>query len=92
MEMHLNSSLTLDDESRLAPRLLTVVGRMLESLPASYSLRIATATGNEFHHSHIVLGTGAGAAGASPEPVQQVPTARAVRDAPARRSRSRATT
>ena len=53
MDMHLNSSMTLDDESRLAPRLLAVIGQVLESLPVSYSLRIATAVGSEIRHSHI---------------------------------------
>ena len=58
MDMHLNSSMTLDDESRLAPRLLAVIGAVLESLPVSYSLRIATAVGNEIRHSHIARAPG----------------------------------
>ena len=58
MEMYLNSSMTLDDESRLAPRLLAVIGQVLKSLPVSYSLRIATAVGGEIRHSRIAVEPG----------------------------------
>jgi hypothetical protein len=52
MEIHLVSSLTPDDESRLAPRVLAAIGRVLDGLPVSYSVRIETAIGNAIHHSH----------------------------------------
>lgn len=52
MEIHLVSSLTSDDESRLAPAMLAAIGRVLERLPVSYSLRIQTAAGNAIHHNH----------------------------------------
>ena len=52
MEIHLISSLTPDDESRLAPRVLAAIGGVLDGLPVSYSVRIETAIGNAIHHSH----------------------------------------
>jgi len=52
MEIHLVSSLTPDDESRLAPRVLAAIGGLLEGLPVSYSVRIETAVGNAIHHNH----------------------------------------
>jgi hypothetical protein len=52
MEIHLVSSLTPDDESRLAPRVLAAIGGVLEGLPVSYSVRIETAFGNAIHHNH----------------------------------------
>jgi hypothetical protein len=52
MEIHLVSSLTPDDESRLAPRVLAAIGGVLESLPVSYSVRIETATGHAIYHNH----------------------------------------
>lgn len=52
MEIHLVSSLTPDDESRLAPRVLAAIGEVLERLPVSYSLRIETGLGNAIHHNH----------------------------------------
>jgi hypothetical protein len=52
MEIHLVSSLTPDDESRLAPAVLTAIGRILDRLPVTYSVRIETAGGNAIHHHH----------------------------------------
>jgi hypothetical protein len=52
MEIHLVSSLTPDDENRLAPRVLAAIGGVLEELPVSYSVRIETATGTAIHHNH----------------------------------------
>jgi hypothetical protein len=52
MQIHLISSLTPDDESRLAPRVLAAIGGVLDGLPVSYSVRIETAIGNAIHHSH----------------------------------------
>jgi hypothetical protein len=52
MEIHLVSTMTPDDESRLAPRVLAAIGELLERLPVSYSLRVETAIGNAIHHSH----------------------------------------
>lgn len=52
MEIHLISSLTPDDESRLAPSMLAAIGRILDRLPVSYSVRIETSAGNAIHHNH----------------------------------------
>jgi hypothetical protein len=52
MEIHLVSSLTPDDESRLAPKVLAAIGRVLDSLPVSYSVRIETALGDAIHRNH----------------------------------------
>ena len=60
MEIHLVSSLTPDDESRLAPKILTAIGGVLDSLPVSYSLRIETVIGNSIHHSHAAPHTDIG--------------------------------
>lgn len=52
MEIHLVSSLTPDDEGRLAPQLLTAIAGVLDGLPVSYSVRIQTALGDAIHHNH----------------------------------------
>jgi hypothetical protein len=52
MEIHLVSSLTSDDESRLAPEMLAAIGRVLDKLPVSYSVRIETVVGNAIHQHH----------------------------------------
>jgi hypothetical protein len=53
------SSLTPDDESRLAPRMLAAIGGILETLPVSYSVRIETAVGNSIYHSRTTTQNGA---------------------------------
>lgn len=52
MEIHVVSSLTPDDESRLAPKMLAAIGGVLDGLPVSYSVRIETAIGTAIHRSH----------------------------------------
>ena len=52
MEIHLVSSLTADDESRLAPQVLAALERILDRLPVTYCVRIETSSGNEIHRSH----------------------------------------
>lgn len=56
MEIHLVSSMTSDDENRLAPAVLTAIGRILDGLPVSYSVRIETVAGNAIHHNHTAAG------------------------------------
>jgi hypothetical protein len=51
MEIHLVSSLTPDDESRLAPQVLAAIGSVLDGLPVAYSVRIETAFGDAIHHN-----------------------------------------
>lgn len=57
MDIHLVSSLTSDDESRLAPAMLAAIGRILDRLPVSYSVRIETTGGNAIHHNHTATAT-----------------------------------
>ena len=56
MEIHLVSSLTSDDESRLAPSVMAAISRVLDRLPVSYSVRIETAAGNAIQHHHTARG------------------------------------
>jgi len=51
MEIHLVSSLTPDDESRLAAKVLAAIDAVLDSLPVSYSIRIETLVGNTIDRS-----------------------------------------
>lgn len=62
MEIHLVSSLTSEDENRLAPEMLAALERILDSLPVTYALRIETSCGSEIHRCH----TAAPLRGASP--------------------------
>ncbi|HEY3382183.1 MAG TPA: hypothetical protein VGK32_10475 [Vicinamibacterales bacterium] len=64
MEIHLVSSLTPEDESRLAPVMLTAINDVLTRLPVSYSVRIEMSAGSAIQHHHT-----AAAAGADDEPV-----------------------
>jgi hypothetical protein len=48
MEVRLVSSLTPEDEDRLAPVVLTIVGTMLDQFPLAYEIRIVTPTGKAF--------------------------------------------
>jgi hypothetical protein len=66
MEIHLVSSLTSDDESRLAPGILAAIGRVLDRLPVSYSLRIETTAGNAIQHHHTTIGQTPGDPAADP--------------------------
>jgi hypothetical protein len=52
MNIRFVSSLTPDDEERLAPGLLSAVGMLLDQLPIAYTLRIETAGGRVFQHAH----------------------------------------
>ncbi len=45
MEIQFVSSLTADDEERIAPGVLALVCAILDQLPVAYTLRIKTATG-----------------------------------------------
>jgi hypothetical protein len=52
MEIHLVSSLTPDDESRLATSVLEAIWAVMGGLPASCAVRIRTNLGTEIHQSH----------------------------------------
>lgn len=57
MEIYLISSLTPDDESRLAPRVLAAIGGVLDGLAVSYSVRIRTPTGDAIHQNRTAVRT-----------------------------------
>jgi hypothetical protein len=59
MVIRFTSTLTADDEARLAPALLTAVGNLLAPFPISYSIRIETSAGDIVED---------GRAGVSPDP------------------------
>ena len=46
------SSLTPEDEDRLAPGVLGALGSLLDQMPIAYNLRIETASGRVFQHAH----------------------------------------
>ncbi len=57
MDIRFVSSLTPDDENRLAPQVLNALGGVLDDLPIAYTLRIETAAGRSFSHNHVPAGT-----------------------------------
>ena len=52
MDIRFISSLTPDDENRIAPALLGAVASVLDTLPITYTLRFETVTGRSFQHGH----------------------------------------
>ncbi len=52
MDIRFISSLTPDDENRIAPALLAAVASVLDRLPLAYTLRFETVTGRSFQHGH----------------------------------------
>lgn len=52
MNIRFVSSLTPEDEERLAPGVLQAIGMLLDQLPLAYTLRIETAGGRVFQHAH----------------------------------------
>ncbi len=64
MDIRFISSLTAEDENRIAPVLLSVAAALLDRLPLAYTLRLDTVAGRSFEHVHspaspseAVLGT-----------------------------------
>jgi hypothetical protein len=51
MEIHLVSSLTPDDERRLALNVLEAIGGVMDGLPVSYAVRIRTNIGSPIYRS-----------------------------------------
>ncbi len=51
MNIRFTSTLTHEDENRLAPALLKAVGALLEAVPVAYSIRIETIDGQTFLQS-----------------------------------------
>jgi hypothetical protein len=52
MNIRFISSLTPEDEDRIAPAVLKAVGAFLDQLPIAYTLRIETSGNGVFQHAH----------------------------------------
>ena len=52
MNIRFVSSLTPEDEERLAPAVLGAIAPLLDQLPIAYTMRIETAAGRVFQHAH----------------------------------------
>ena len=55
MDIHFISSLTPDDEDRLAPALLEALKPMLGLMPIAYTIRIRTASNSVYQHTRTEL-------------------------------------
>ena len=64
MDIHFISSLTPDDEDRLAPALLEALKPMLGLMPIAYTIRIRTASNTVYQHTRTELA----------EPINEYPT------------------
>jgi hypothetical protein len=56
MEIHFISSVTVDDEARIAAALLAVSSCLLDQFAVAYSVRIETSDGQVFQRTHPALG------------------------------------
>ncbi len=56
MDIHFISSLTPDDEDRLAPAVLEALKPMLSLMPIAYTVRIRTANNTVYQHTRTELG------------------------------------
>ncbi len=52
MDIRFISSLTPEDENRIAPALLSAVSSVLDRMPIAYTLRFETVSGRAFQHVH----------------------------------------
>lgn len=52
MDIRFISSLTPEDENRIAPGLLAAIASVLDRLPIAYTLRFETIGGRSFQHTH----------------------------------------
>jgi len=52
MNIRFISSLTPDDEAKLVPALLDLLGALLDGLPIAYTLRIESSAGTIVQRSH----------------------------------------
>jgi hypothetical protein len=52
MDIRFVSTLTPEDEDRLAPGLVNAIGLLLDALPLVYTLRVETSNGKVFQHTH----------------------------------------
>jgi hypothetical protein len=51
MDIHFISTLTPEDEDRLAPAVVGTIRAILDVLPISYTVRLQTTNGRVFHHT-----------------------------------------
>ena len=56
MDIHFISSLTPEDEDRLAPAVLDALKPMLSLMPIAYTVRIRTASNRVYQHTRTELG------------------------------------
>ena len=52
MDIRVVSSLTPEDEARLAPALMAALTNLLDQLPICYTLRLETPAGKSLCHNH----------------------------------------
>ena len=57
MDIRVISSLTADDEVRIAPMLLGELAQVLARMPIAYDIRIETSEGRVFTHRHTPDGS-----------------------------------
>ena len=53
MELRFVSTLTVDEEERLAPALMTAVAALLDAMPIAYALRLETTGSSVLHRSNL---------------------------------------
>jgi hypothetical protein len=53
MDIRIVSSLTPDDENRVAPALLETLRTLMASLPVAYAVRIQTASGRVWQQQNV---------------------------------------
>jgi phosphate/sulfate permease len=56
MNIRLISTLTPDDEARLAAAICAAAGPLLDHLSIAYTIRIETSDGQTFHHHQVATG------------------------------------
>lgn len=66
MDIRFISSMTPDDEARLAPAVVDLIGALLDHLPLTYSLRVETAAGITFQRTHATRQQANGPEGGAP--------------------------
>ena len=67
MNIRFVSSLTPEDEDRIAPGVVNALSLLLDHLPLAYTLRIETAAGRVFQHAHAAEEPGARPASSTDE-------------------------
>jgi hypothetical protein len=71
MEIRFISSLTSDDEDKVAPAIASALGAILDQLSIAYTLRIETSSSKVFQRSHPAMNEAAAARPTAPGTVLQ---------------------